>query len=129
MTRNVDCVYAPLPRGRSSVTRGRDGNQQQLDARVRHLEQLIRTMQAAQLPGRDIVASTYDDANGSSQAHAATGSPQGKHEIELGRMISAKNNETTYVSGVHWAAIYNEVRPVIQVKFLNSRPISFLCPS
>ena len=91
---------------------------QQLDARVRQLEQLLGNIvsqmpserQAANSQTPDDFASSEDTLpSGTSPQHLTSGSsPSGELEVKPGRMVSS-NTEMIYVSGSHWTAICTEV--------------------
>ncbi|KAM5343615.1 hypothetical protein ACJ41O_012152 [Fusarium nematophilum] len=103
VARGIDCAYAPWPRGRAAAQK-RNGTQQ-LEGRIRHLEQLLGSI-VSQMPPRQGEASTP-----SSQAPQPTGyepPENGAHQVKPGRMMSS-DSEMVYVSGSHWAAICNEV--------------------
>ncbi|KAK5988021.1 Equisetin cluster transcription factor eqxF [Cladobotryum mycophilum] len=101
---------------RSSV-RNQDGNEH-LDARIRHLEQLVRTIVAQRPLDPEVTPTTnsrdtqisYDDTllatlrqpTGSGTSHSE------QPEANAGRMI-ANSNQTVYVSATHWAAICTEI--------------------
>ncbi|KAF5007783.1 hypothetical protein FDECE_5907 [Fusarium decemcellulare] len=120
VARNVDCVYAPWPRGRAAAQR-REGNQQHLDSRVRHLEQLLSNI-VSQMPvqqGRssDGTSQSVGNLASSDVAMISDTSPQfpgsesrqnGELVMKPGRMM-LNSNEMIYVSGSHWSAICNEV--------------------
>ena len=128
VSRGVECTYASAARGRGSAgggvasrRRDRDGNQQ-LDARLRHLEQLINQMGAQSAQTSQTSQTSH---NGSTSSRDASVSVCSNHppnvgtspstsisEIEPGRLM-ANNDQFTYVSASHWAAISNEVWVVI----------------
>ncbi|EEU45211.1 uncharacterized protein NECHADRAFT_40978 [Fusarium vanettenii 77-13-4] len=123
VTRNVSCVYQAWPRGRAPVAQRRDTVQvnQQLDARVRQLEQLLGNI-VSQMPGDRQVATSQSSGDvasseniipsGTSPQHLALGSPPNRElEVKPGRMVSS-NTEMIYVSGSHWTAICTEVEKI-----------------
>ncbi|KAI8674091.1 Fungal-trans domain-containing protein [Fusarium keratoplasticum] len=123
VTRNVSCVYPPWPRGRAPVAQRRDAVQvnQQLDARVRQLEQLLGNI-VSQMPSErraansqtsgDFAGSEDTLPSGTSSQHLTSGSsPSGELEVKPGRMVSS-NTEMIYVSGSHWTAICTEVEKI-----------------
>ncbi|UKZ92104.1 uncharacterized protein TrAFT101_007072 [Trichoderma asperellum] len=121
IARNVDCVYVVHPRIRGSAQTN-DGYQR-LNARIRHLEQLISAADTP-MPQRDASSDHIcqhcgrvpDLTNG-----VLHGQPQQENTPDLlrdeqsgikpGRIISS-DSQTTYVCGVHWAAIYNEITDI-----------------
>lgn len=91
---------------------------QQLDARVRQLEQLLGNI-VSQMPseGRAANSQTSGDVaisedtlpSGTSPQHPpSSSSPRGELEVKPGRLMSS-NTEMIYVSGSHWTAICTEV--------------------
>lgn len=91
---------------------------QQLDARVRQLEQLLGTI-VSQMPAEHRAANSQGsgDVSGSQDTLPSGTSPQnltsgssssGELEVKPGRMV-ASNTEMIYVSGSHWTAICSEV--------------------
>ncbi|UPL00951.1 hypothetical protein LCI18_011885 [Fusarium solani-melongenae] len=123
VTRNVSCVYPPWPRGRAPVAQRRDAVQvsQQLDERVRRLEQLLGNI-VSKMPsdGRAANSQTSGDFAGSEDTLPSKTSPQhltsgssssGELEVKPGRMVSS-NTEMIYVSGSHWTAICTEVEKI-----------------
>ncbi|KAL6792195.1 hypothetical protein GGI42DRAFT_335569 [Trichoderma sp. SZMC 28013] len=118
-TRNVDCIYASLPRGRGSF---RENNSQRPEVRLRKLEQLIGTI-VSQIPENQASSAAisshnageannlHGDRTSSSAAHKemrADLSQNDHHTVRPGRMMSS-DDQTIYVSSVHWAAICNEI--------------------
>ncbi|KAH7134170.1 fungal-specific transcription factor domain-containing protein [Dactylonectria macrodidyma] len=106
LSRDADCTYASGRRGRG-FPQSR-GSNHQLEDRIRRLEQLISTM-ASQTPqqGENNLASN-NKQDTSSDAISSYSTPAELLGIKPGRMM-ATDNQTTYVSGTHWAALCNEV--------------------
>jgi hypothetical protein len=102
-----------MSRGRGLPPR-REGGGTQLDARIRRLEHLVTTM-AQQMPQSGASGSVHglqasEGSDGLSEGFASFESAQTDlHQIKPGQMTS-NNNEVTYVSSTHWAAVCNEVR-------------------
>jgi hypothetical protein len=122
VARDSECVYAPLPRGRSTG-RSREANNE-LGARLRRLEQLVNNVvsqsPSSQQPDGTLGVPQHSVRGGSvSDDAAANSSPDQfesicssgseKSQIQPGRVILG-GKETIYVSGDHWASMCNEVR-------------------
>ena len=116
VARDAECIYAPLPRGRSAG-QTREANSE-LQGRLRRLEQLVNNV-VAQSPSSQQPTSTRgrsvgnvgDDGstNGSSEPLESIHSSGSEgSQIQPGRVI-LNNKETIYVSGDHWASVCNEV--------------------
>lgn len=120
--RNVDCIYASLPRGRGSLTH-RGNHKQRPEVRLRKLEQLLGTI-VSQMPEKQasgVAISSYNAGEANNVHGDQTSSPAPRerirgdlsqndhHTVRPGRMMSS-DDQTIYVSSVHWAAICNEVR-------------------
>ena len=115
-TRGVDCVYATVSRSRNSA-HTRHGNQH-LDARIRQLEHLVGTSVA---PGSQIEGAVYpsniQELGFAIESREQVTSDQAQSndiEVKPGHMIS-NSGEVVYVSGIHWAAICNEVKNRVKV--------------
>lgn len=93
----MDCIYATYTRGRGSAQR-RDPGQAQLDARIRHLEQVIQSIAAEKT--REAPQEVPDLGRRHEDSD--------EQGIQPGR-IMASASQTAYVSGTHWAAICNDV--------------------
>ncbi|KAL7905077.1 fungal-specific transcription factor domain-containing protein [Trichoderma velutinum] len=119
--RNIDCIYASLPRGRGSFAH-RENNNQRPEVRLRKLERLLGTI-ISQMPENQasgIAISSYNageanllhgDQTSSPAAHERMRgdlSQNDQHTVRPGRMMSS-DDQTIYVSSVHWAAICNEI--------------------
>lgn len=116
VARGFDCVYGSYARGRRP-TEGQEANRQ-LDARIRHLEQLINSMAArglrnsedSSLQGdRRHAAANSSDGGDATHQDTSNDPSNGVLEYEPGRIVSS-NNQMTYVSSTHWASVCNEVR-------------------
>ncbi|KAH8901265.1 hypothetical protein GQ53DRAFT_631746 [Thozetella sp. PMI_491] len=99
ISRSVDCLYAPYPRrarerGQGVSMGASTGTTQQLDARIRRLEQLLSSVAAQK-------EQMTSDGSDSSRAGL----------LKPGRIMSG-NNQTTYVSGTHWASIGDEIADI-----------------
>ncbi|KAH7150336.1 fungal-specific transcription factor domain-containing protein [Dactylonectria estremocensis] len=106
LARDAECTYASGRRGRG-FPQSRGGNPQ-LEDRIRRLEQLISTM-ASQTPQQaESNSASSNKQKASSNATSSYSDPAELLEIKPGRMM-ASDNQTTYVSGTHWAALCNEV--------------------
>ncbi|KAH0523031.1 hypothetical protein TsFJ059_008087 [Trichoderma semiorbis] len=120
-TRNVECIYASLPRQRGNPTH-RGNHNQRPEVRLRKLEQLLGTI-VSQMPEKQasgVAISSYNarEANNlhgdQPSSHAAHERRVGDlfqndhHTVRPGRMMSS-DDQTIYVSSVHWAAICNEI--------------------
>ncbi|KAL5087977.1 hypothetical protein Trisim1_007382 [Trichoderma cf. simile WF8] len=120
-TRNVECIYASLPRQRGNPTH-RGNHNQRPEVRLRKLEQLLGTI-VSQMPEKQasgVAISSYN-AGEANQFHGDQTSGQAtnarmkgdlsqndNHTVRPGRMMSS-DDQTIYVSSVHWAAICNEI--------------------
>jgi len=113
VARNFECTYASNAKSRNR-RQGQDAFEH-LNARIRHLEQLVtnvvandssmRPPKAPQLEskyasGSNVVVDTSDESPSHLRIPA---------EVKAGRLMSTKDQQTIYVSGVHWASICEEV--------------------
>ncbi|KAI3111633.1 transcriptional regulator family: Fungal Specific TF [Penicillium roqueforti] len=112
-TRGVDCVYATVLRSRNSA-HTRHGNQH-LSARIRQLEHLVGTSVAPGSPIQDAVdPSNIQELGFAVESREQVASDQAQSndiEVKPGHMIS-NSGQVVYVSGIHWAAICNEVASI-----------------
>lgn len=131
MTRQVDCTYPYPSAARARATAhsalrregGAQANQtRNLDGRLRHLEELIGNIVAQRASSQTSESGPSNVASGaSSSSGRAAQVPQPppvaisldensvtSEDIKPGSFIS-DSNQVTFVSGVHWAAICEEV--------------------
>lgn len=111
VSRSFECTYATNPRARQ---RESQDAYQHMNARIRHLEQLVNSVVSNTSPtqgsdagshARRSASQAYDDVESSSAGLRRHNEPS---EVKPGRLMSNKD-QTIYVSGVHWASICDEV--------------------
>lgn len=104
-------MYSSRPRRQGDI-RQQSGNRD-LDSRLHQLERLVGSI-AAQRSDHDAnasVATKFNQNASSAGSHSSTNSfAVGTEEPEVmpGRMM-ANENQTVYVSAIHWAATCDEV--------------------
>jgi hypothetical protein len=106
-----------VPRGRSSHVQRPEGNRNQLENRIRHLEQLISNLATQRSTTSVSTDPESDYITQFSQASLSLGSDphtdslngDAPTETKPGRMVS-NNDQMIYVSSQHWTAIHDEVR-------------------
>lgn len=123
VTRNFDCVYSG--HGRARAAKSRRENDSQLADRIRHLEQLVNTIvtqgpsprdaAAPQQAGGRAQAANDPSPTASSGGHSDSADSEGS-EIKPGQVVK-KDNETIYVSSMHWSSLCAEVARTIRGTF------------
>lgn len=112
VARNTTCVFAPQSRDRGPPLRAEA--KQQLDARLRRLEQSVNSLVSKQ---------SQPQTNGSRckaerQGDDSVGARAASLDIESGQMVSS-SDQTIYVSGSHWASICYEVKETTDLAWSN----------
>lgn len=113
-SRNKECTYEFVARRRMSSWSQEEGSR--FENRIRRLEELISVAAAPNARVNGATPATKDaivqDAATEMNAHDMSESvsvrQSERSDLRPGRMTN-DSNETAYVAGTHWAAIYDEV--------------------
>lgn len=125
VTRNIPCLYASNVRTRASVQTREESTH--LADRLRHLEQLIHTLNAEREAGKAGPSSTTNTSDFSLHSHSRSherfppshtsnetpeksGSSSEQQLASGSGRVIANSNQMIYVSAAHWAAVRDDVR-------------------
>lgn len=105
VSRQFECVYSSHMRARSA--RSRQESDSHLADRIRHLESLVNTIVTKGTGSTNSAAASNTSPTGSAGGQSDSGDSAGA-EIKAGNVIK-KDNETIFVSSMHWSSLCAEV--------------------